>query len=127
MRPLPAYTPSSAPIARPVAALVGAAVVSEKLPAEVASEKLLTLAVLPPKPSASPAGPSQHLQPLRFDLGETVYVAEVGHGARKGRIRSAMPGGMYAVEFDDGMPTRTCFVSSIFHDAKGANESLSSM
>lgn len=53
-----------------------------------------------------------------------VYVAEYGHGARKGRIiREETVNGrlMYTVKFDDGMPDRRVFCDSVFSTKSDAD------
>jgi hypothetical protein len=53
-----------------------------------------------------------------------IFVAEVGYGGRKGKVvgETTIKGkGMWVVQFEDGMPNRTCYMGSCHSDKKGAD------
>lgn len=65
-----------------------------------------------------------------MQVGSRVFVAEVGHGARAGRVKRVYVdkdparGDRVVVAFDDDMPDRDCFAQSVFASRAAAEASL---
>lgn len=67
-------------------------------------------------------------------VGQTVYVREVGHGGRKAKIKEVLgptqdiatgkPVILMDVVFEDGMPMRRVYSTSVFDTAEAASADL---
>jgi hypothetical protein len=71
----------------------------------------------PPPPTYTPVSQSEGQGWPK--IGDTVYVAEYGHGARKACV-AARENKFVELVFWDGMPYRTCYLDSVFRTAAEA-------